>query len=108
MPELDRHTFRLSLTFMSKRLFVTVGSTTFSELITAVLASETLRALDALGYRKIVIQYGADKGLYDEGRKQLSTNISVTGFDYSPSIQEEMKQADLIISHAGQKNQFTG
>jgi beta-1,4-N-acetylglucosaminyltransferase len=86
---------------MSKRLFVTVGSTTFSELIAAVLSTETLEVLKDLGFKEIILQYGAGERLYREGRSQRSTSISITGFDYSPSIQKEIEKADLVISHAG-------
>lgn len=86
---------------MSKRVFVTVGSTTFSELVTAVLSSETIKSLERLGFNEIVLQYGADKQLYAECTKMLSCAISIEAFDYSPSIQKEIERADLIISHAG-------
>ena len=81
---------------------MTVGSTKFTELIRAVLSSDTLEILVQLGFTDLSVQYGTDKQLFlDRSRDGASTKISITGFDYSPSIEDEMQQADLIISHAG-------
>jgi len=88
---------------MRKRVFVTVGSTTFPELVTAVLNPNTTRVLESLDYNEILLQYGADSQLYAQRLRDLSTELSINGFEYSPSIQGEMEQADLIISHAGRK-----
>src|SRR5271169_7067302 len=85
---------------MPKRVFVTVGSTVFPQLIKAVFSFETTEALFDLGYRELSVQYGADTQLYLDHQGQ-STKMSITGFDYSPSLEKEMQQADLIISHAG-------
>ena len=87
---------------MSKRVFVTVGSTEFPQLIKALLTPETLSTLKELGYAHLRVQYGTDKQLFEYGIENCHVSgVSITGFDYSPSIDDEMKQADLIISHAG-------
>lgn len=86
---------------MVKRVFTTVGSTKFPDLIKAVLSTDTIRILEALGVSELCVQYGTDEQLYHYQIQGLSTTISVSGFDYSPSIDKEMKSADLIISHAG-------
>ena len=85
---------------MPKKAFVTVGSTVFPELVKVVLSSETIQALLELGYRELSVQYGADNQLFLDLQGE-SKEMSITGFDYSLSIEKEMKQADLIISHAG-------
>ena len=86
---------------MVKRVFTTVGSTKFPDLIKAVLSTDTIRILESLGVSELSIQYGTDEQLYHYQIQGLSTTISITGFDYSPSIDKEMKAADLIFSHAG-------
>ena len=86
---------------MSRRAFVTVGSTKFPELVRAVLSSATITLLAELGFDELCVQYGTDKQLFVEETRQKSKTISITGFDYSPSIEQEMENADLIISHAG-------
>ena len=87
---------------MPKRVFVTVGSTRFPQLIRSVLSSEAIEILVDLGFRELCIQHGTDTELFK--RSQEHTKLSITGFDYSPSIEKEMQQADLIISHAGTKS----
>jgi beta-1,4-N-acetylglucosaminyltransferase len=86
---------------MGQRVFVTVGSTRFPELIKAVLSDECVGILVELGYTELCVQYGSDLSLFLEGGQGSSGGITLTGFDYSPSIEKEMREADLIISHAG-------
>ena len=86
---------------MSRRAFVTVGSTKFSELVRTVLSSETTNVLSELGFDELCVQYGTDKQLFVDQTQAQAKTISITGFDYSSSIEEEMESADLIISHAG-------
>jgi beta-1,4-N-acetylglucosaminyltransferase len=83
---------------MSKRVFVTVGSTRFPELIKAVISPDCILSFKKLGYSHLHVQYGADETLFQE---LVTESMEISGFDYSPSIENEMKQADLIISHAG-------
>lgn len=85
---------------MPKRVFVTVGSTKFSELVNAMLSRETIDILHELGYTDLCMQYGADGKLFLE-QSQRPSKLFITGFDYMPSIEDQMKRADLIISHAG-------
>ena len=86
---------------MVKRVFATVGSTKFPDLIKAILSTDTIRILETLGVSELSIQYGTDDQLYFFQTQGLVTTISITGFNYSPSIDKEMRLADLIISHAG-------
>jgi UDP-N-acetylglucosamine transferase subunit ALG13 len=86
---------------MGKRAFTTVGSTVFSELIKAVLSTDTILVLESLNITHLSIQYGTDEQLFLVETNNISTSITITGFSYSPSIDKEMMLADLIISHAG-------
>jgi beta-1,4-N-acetylglucosaminyltransferase len=83
-----------------KRVFVTVGSTTFPELVQAVLSADVIKSLIGLGAEELCIQHGSNGAVY-RGANKSQTTLTIRGFDYSPSIEGEMKRADLIISHAG-------
>jgi beta-1,4-N-acetylglucosaminyltransferase len=85
----------------TKKVFVTVGSTKFPELVKEVLSSDTIDVLEDLGFTEISIQYGTDRQLFLDRVQGLSSKLSITGFDYSPSVEKEMQQSLLIISHAG-------
>src|SRR5437016_4315745 len=85
-----------------RKVFVTVGSTGFPQLIRAVLSPEATEVLVNLGFRELCVQYGTDTVLFNQIEGQAK--LSITGFDYSSSIEKEMQQADLIISHAGTKS----
>jgi len=82
-----------------RRVFITVGSTRFPKLIEKVLSHAFLGALKEAGYSSVRIQYGSDEALYE--RLTIATKMNLSGFDYMPSLQREMEQAQLIISHAG-------
>jgi beta-1,4-N-acetylglucosaminyltransferase len=84
-----------------KRVFVTVGSTTFPELVEAVLSVDVIKSLIGLGAVELCIQHGSNGALYRAAKNKSETALAIRGFDYSPSIEGEMKRADLIISHAG-------
>jgi beta-1,4-N-acetylglucosaminyltransferase len=86
---------------MSRRVFVTVGSTRFPELIRAVLSTETIEILVKLGYTSLCLQYGTDERVYLDHHDAVSTMMIINGFGYSPSIEKEMEQADMVICHAG-------
>jgi len=88
---------------MGQRVFVTVGSTRFPELIKAVLSKECASVLFELGYSELRVQYGSDISLFRECGQGVQSGMSLTGFDYSASIEQEMQAADLVISHAGTK-----
>ena len=103
-----------------KSLFVTVGTTLFESLIEAISTPSFLDRIAASGYTHVTIQYG--KGAIPSiGSKEGSdpksmpssnigsgTYITSSGssiqwnvYNFKPSLDEDMKNADLIISHAG-------
>ncbi|XP_051146186.1 uncharacterized protein LOC127261823 [Andrographis paniculata] len=90
----------------SKRVvFVTVGTTCFDSLVRAVDTPEVKDALFKNGYTHLVIQMG--RGTYIPSKSAGNdASISVDYFTFSPSIAEYLKNASLVISHAGSGSIF--
>jgi beta-1,4-N-acetylglucosaminyltransferase len=80
------------------RCFVTVGTTKFEALIAAVDSSEVLDALEARGYSEVVVQFGA--GEHEPFAKKRK-NMTLEAYRFKPSLQDDMKRASLVITHAG-------
>ena len=78
--------------------FVTVGSTKFDLLVESVLSIECLGALERRGYGTLIIQYG---------NSQLPTipqsKVSITAYKFKQSLAQDIRQADVVISHAGMR-----
>lgn len=83
----------------SKKVFVTVGTTKFDELIKTVTSTEILEALSNRGYNHLILQIG-NSSLKPDCSPRCRFN-SIEYFTLSPSIKEQMSSADLVISHAG-------
>lgn len=81
-----------------KTVFVTVGTTRFDELIESVTSSEVTQVLKARGYTRLVLQVGSGSFLPDA---DSCAPLSVEAFRFKDSIAADMRQADLVISHAG-------
>ncbi|XP_029021864.1 UDP-N-acetylglucosamine transferase subunit ALG13 homolog [Betta splendens] len=81
-----------------KTVFVTVGTTSFDELIENITTLDAVQALKARGYERLVLQVGRGSLLPTADSCPL---IRVEAFRFKDSIAEDMKQADLVISHAG-------
>lgn len=83
---------------MTKRsIFVTVGTTRFDRLVEAVTRPEALEWMTLNGYNSLVIQYG--KG--SEPVIPKETKITVRSYSFQPSLEQDMRDASLVISHAG-------
>ena len=78
---------------MPRRVFVTVGTTSFDALIHAATTPEFANALEKLGFDELRLQVG-------RGKEPTKTD-RVTWFRFAPTITEEMRAADVVISHAG-------
>jgi UDP-N-acetylglucosamine transferase subunit ALG13 len=84
------------------KVFVTVGTTEFDELIKQVTNVEFLKLLREKGYTSMTIQKG--KGYYIPNVKEYKKNFddfTMEVFDFDESLDKFMKAADLIISHGG-------
>ncbi|KAK6332910.1 N-acetylglucosaminyldiphosphodolichol N-acetylglucosaminyltransferase catalytic subunit alg13 [Orbilia brochopaga] len=92
-----------------RKVFVTVGTTTFDGLIQAVLVPPIISMLHSQGYTSIRVQHGESTEIYQacltpELEAELAKcGMSITAFAYADSdeITEEIKFAELVISHAG-------
>lgn len=81
-----------------KRIFVTVGTTEFPELIEKLREETTFNFIrKSLKCRELIIQYGHGTLIEFENY----SDIKVNQFDLKPDIKEFIKNSDLIISHAG-------
>ena len=78
---------------MPRRVFVTVGTTSFDALIHACTTPEFANALEKLGFDELRLQVGRGAAPTDTDR--------TTWFRFAPTITEEMRAADVVISHAG-------
>ncbi|XP_003467615.1 putative bifunctional UDP-N-acetylglucosamine transferase and deubiquitinase ALG13 isoform X4 [Cavia porcellus] len=81
-----------------KRVFVTVGTTSFDELITRVSAEETLHIFKSLGYSRLTLQIGRGTVVPEPFSAECFT---LEVYRYKDSLQEDLQRADLVISHAG-------
>ncbi|XP_043348047.1 UDP-N-acetylglucosamine transferase subunit ALG13 homolog [Dermochelys coriacea] len=81
-----------------KSAFVTVGTTSFEELIAAVTAPETLQVLRSRGYGRLVLQVGGGAAAPAPFRTAAFT---LDAFRFKESLAEDLEAADLVISHAG-------
>ena len=79
-------------------VFVTVGTTEFEMLVSAVTSKLALEWMVSCGYKKLKIQYGKGvKPITDTG----GLPIVIETYDFLPSLDKDMRDADLIVSHAG-------
>ncbi|XP_034058799.1 UDP-N-acetylglucosamine transferase subunit ALG13 homolog [Gymnodraco acuticeps] len=81
-----------------KTVFVTVGTTSFDELIESITSPETVQALTALGYERLVLQVGRGSLV---PAADSSPHVTLEAYRFKDSIAEDIEQADLVISHAG-------
>jgi UDP-N-acetylglucosamine transferase subunit ALG13 len=109
--------FIITIPIMSLLTFVTVGSTQFNDLIETVDTPRVIAALRTCGYSKLSLQIGAGaheprtrRGV-DWSAQPSHTFLSFVyfiiiivhlfRFRYKPSLSNDMRDADLIIGHAG-------
>ncbi|CDZ96862.1 Predicted glycosyltransferase [Phaffia rhodozyma] len=87
--------------------FVTVGSTSFTALISHVLSIDSLAALTTQGFRKLIVQYGNSDlpPRWVAGTQNIHTTdertIEVELWKFRDRVEDIVDQADLVISHAG-------
>ena len=80
-----------------KLCFATVGTTQFDALTATLLTTEVLASLAAQGYTRLVLQVGRGA----EPQVPASPPLAVEWYRFKPSLDADMRDAALIISHAG-------
>ncbi|XP_032613377.2 putative bifunctional UDP-N-acetylglucosamine transferase and deubiquitinase ALG13 isoform X1 [Hylobates moloch] len=81
-----------------KCVFVTVGTTSFDDLIACVSAPDSLQKIESLGYNRLILQIGRGT-VVPEPFSTESFTLDV--YRYKDSLKEDIQKADLVISHAG-------
>lgn len=79
------------------RVFATVGTTEFDGLVQAVLSDDILSLLSSQGYRQLTLQLGRGP----EPSIPPAAPLEITWYRFKPSLEEDMRSADLLVSHAG-------
>ncbi|BFZ54276.1 N-acetylglucosaminyldiphosphodolichol N-acetylglucosaminyltransferase catalytic subunit alg13 [Savitreella phatthalungensis] len=82
-----------------RAVFVTVGSTSFDDLVSSVLSRHVLDALVSQGYNRLTIQHG-DTNLTLPA-SDLHEFIPISLIRYSHELPRFVSEGELIISHAG-------
>lgn len=109
---------------MTQRIcFVTIGATAaFDQLLHAVLTSQFLQTLRALGYTNLLLQYGAaGHSILESFEAKVASGeadnhgIDISGFDFNKlGLGQEMSSVKavkdraegVVISHAGNGGLF--
>ncbi|XP_006652163.2 UDP-N-acetylglucosamine transferase subunit ALG13 homolog [Oryza brachyantha] len=87
-----------------RTVFVTVGTTCFDALVQAVDSERVKEALLQKGYTHLLIQMG--RGTYAPSKVTGNSTLQVDYFTFSPSIADYIREASLVISHAGSGSIF--
>jgi beta-1,4-N-acetylglucosaminyltransferase len=87
-------------------VFITVGSTQFDPLVHQILQQPVLDALKAKGYTNVIVQSGDSslaRALASEPEpwRLHRFGVDIDIFRFKPTLEEEFRTADLVISHAG-------
>jgi beta-1,4-N-acetylglucosaminyltransferase len=83
------------------RIFLTVGTTEFIELISSIDNRRFICALKRCGCRSLVIQVGRGNFPSNLSQECAIQGILYDTFQFKPSLSDSMAAADLIISHCG-------
>lgn len=93
-------------------MFVTVGTTKFDALVEAMDNDSIASQLASRGYRCLIMQIGdgayVPHILVPKGASKSihSSGLQVEVFKYAPNLDAHMRDADLVISHAGSGSLF--
>lgn len=104
-----------------KNVFVTVGTTSFDALIQALDDVTVIDILRSKGYASLTLQIGrgtyTPRNIVPPGRSRAvlagssgdasePREFVVECFDFRPSLDEAMREADLVVCHAGAGSVF--
>ncbi len=82
---------------MGQAVFATVGTTAFDALVGELLSECVLALLAGQGYQRLVLQLGRGA----EPVLPAASPLAIDWYRFKPSLEEDMRGASLIISHAG-------
>jgi beta-1,4-N-acetylglucosaminyltransferase len=80
-----------------KKIFVTVGTTKFDELVELILSKKIIDFLFKNNYL-LTLQYG-NSSLSPESQTALLNHGNITSFKFCDSIKTYIDDSDLVISH---------
>ncbi|CAM9256061.1 unnamed protein product [Ectocarpus fasciculatus] len=87
---------------MFANVLVTVGTTEFDELIDVVSSKAFCQSLVSKGCQLLTLQIGRGRRTPEEVQQAVdASGLSCTCFRYCATLEPLMKDATLIISHAG-------
>jgi beta-1,4-N-acetylglucosaminyltransferase len=81
-----------------RNVFVTVGTTRFDKLVAAATSKMALEWMASQGYTSLTVQYGTGTQPTIDAE---ASPIPIRTYNFQPSLDQDMRQADLILSHAG-------
>jgi len=84
-----------------RNVFVTVGTTRFEKLVSAATSKLALDWMASQGYTSLTVQYGTGQEPEIERGEENNPPMSIRMYSFQPSLDEDMRKADLILSHAG-------
>lgn len=86
-----------------EKVFVTVGTTQFDDLIATTLSAPSLQQLKSLKCRHLLIQYGTGSDVDAAAIESAGQRYGITVECYRlrKNISEDIVSSDLVISHAG-------
>ena len=96
-----------SRAYQGKHVFITVGTTSFDELIKIVDTFNFRKALAQKGYTSMTVQIGRGEFIptsFPENKCEVFEDLRsfrASWYRFKPSLADDMANADFIISHAG-------
>ncbi|WKY13868.1 hypothetical protein Q1695_004592 [Nippostrongylus brasiliensis] len=92
--------------------FVTVGTTRFDQLVNQILSEECVTVLKSVGVQQIKIQLGAGEWNDDVRQRVFNGVVADQGdgesygmpvhyYRFKRNIQDDMKEAMIVVGHAG-------
>lgn len=85
------------------KIFVTVGTTQFEQLIDGLFTDDTLQVLKEIGCKQLTIQLGNGKEIAQSSIQlaQQKYGVNCEYYRLKATILNDIQNADLVISHAG-------
>lgn len=84
-------------------VFVTVGTTSFEELVDTIVTDEILAILQRVQCKLLKVQFGNGKSIDKSIIQRAAAKYSITieCYDFKANISSDIASSDLVISHAG-------